>query len=400
MTTHKPLFGDLRAMMNAPYSRQIWEQLCDWAHQWEPHEYKTTTLPYLEGHLHIWDDALRFMPRRWLEAFIDNKPVQGAELVRTLDLAGWTFSGMSSGRNLASFPQTLFAQPQLRHLTRLVLSDNIFTQESFEALTSCPHLTNLAALDLRETRQNQTLSVHDQTNLLMEASWLASLHELDLSRSEFDFSAIFARLHFAHLHTLKLNHATTLEALAQLITYNPQAPLKHLEITHTEDLVSRTSYNASGLTVPLLQRLDVFDTLSHLDLSHTIMYATEAAQLAERSFTPTLHTLDLWSCQLYGLALRAMLEKWPHHSSLRCLNLGKNKLDADSIAALIEHPLYPQLEQLHLFDCQLEDDALNLIIDSERSTQIAHINIAKNHASDTLIQSLRTQPHLSERFRL
>ena len=59
-----PDFGDLRSLMNEPYSRQIWDQLCTWIEQWEPEDREGRVLPYLDGHLHQWLDEERFVPPR------------------------------------------------------------------------------------------------------------------------------------------------------------------------------------------------------------------------------------------------------------------------------------------------------------------------------------------------
>lgn len=381
-------FGDLRALMNAPYSRQVWEQLCDWVYIWDAQDYKDTVLPYLQGHLHIWDDERRFVPKRWQLRLINGESVQGMEVARSLNLAGWTRSRSHMLWGEKTFPETLFTSTQWSHIARLDLSDNVLDELLLDAMATKAHFDALHVLSLSRLELHEC-SVDDMVSKLVYASWVTRLKEIDLSYLASSPDQLFERVAMPGLHTLKLRKVASLKTIKALSTHHPTTPLRVLDISGSKDVIYHQ-----------INALKPFSGLTHLNLSECMFYASSMDQLGTLPMTQSLHTLELRMCGLDHKKVMALLSNWPHASALRSLDLSGNALSLNTVRAMLTHPMCAQLTELNLFDCHLKDDALSAIIDSGVFTQDAHVNLLGNKPSDSLREGLAMQPELSSTFRL
>ncbi len=384
----QPDFGDLRALMNAPYSRQIWEQLCDWVNNWDADDYRHTVLPYLEGHLHIWDDTRRFVPRRWQKDFVEGNAVQGIEIARSLDLANWTRNKRYMRWSQHTFSPELFSNPGWKYIAHLDLSNNVLDEAGLELFSSSPYNEKLRVLLL------QRMAMHERdltrmVELLADAPWLAQLEHLDLSHLDCPSTRLFEYTNLPELHTLVLRDTHSFQSVKVLAENHPDLPLRHLDISQTKDVVYHQ-----------IDRLGVFTQLEHLSMSMCHFYVSSMKALGESAVSHSLRRLEMSGCMIDRKKLEALCTHWPEQSSLEVLDLSNNPLDKEAIERLLAHPLCTRLEELNLSNSNLDQDTLELLVGSGSFSSDAQVLLYGNTSDEAMRQRIAKDPELSDIFKL
>ncbi|MEM1348848.1 MAG: hypothetical protein AAGI01_09850, partial [Myxococcota bacterium] len=150
---HPHDFGDIRSLVNEPYSVHVWAQVCSWVQEFDGEELHARVLPYVEGSLRRWTDEQRAVPRMWLRRLMEGTDVPWMPVARALiahriqhpSYAPW------SHPKPALLLSRILGRPELEHLALLDFSYSWLTAKDLTACSETPYLEQLSRLVLRGT---------------------------------------------------------------------------------------------------------------------------------------------------------------------------------------------------------------------------------------------------------
>lgn len=194
-------FGELRSLLQRPYTADTWDELVALIDRWEP--FDEAHLPWLDdiqAHLTQWPAAVRYASPRWLDLTAQGqlrsihpalRLATGLRLsehgehveviLRALENTGVQLSalalrGAALGQTSALEPLT--HNPALAHLRELSLEACQLTWEGVRALSHTPYLSQLRALSIASNRLGE-LAISQ----LVQSSHLHQLERLCLNHN-------------------------------------------------------------------------------------------------------------------------------------------------------------------------------------------------------------------------
>lgn len=373
-----PDFGDLRSLMNEPYSRQIWDQLCTWVEQWDPQDRAERVLPYLDGHLHQWLDEERFVPPRWIERLLeDGKELPYVAVARYLSLRGHSRKG--GWRDYPTLA-ALWSSPSLESITILDMGHNALQDHEWELMFACEHMESLEQL-----RCAYVDPEHDHPG------WLKGLK-----------NAPFAKA----LVELDINACKLEEEECEVLFEAELTSLRALDISNnnfTMDTITRIAQNFPQLTELVMGGISVgsrslepvrkLEHLRRLDLSNCNLQQDHFEKLGVAGFASQLTHLTLWGNRVGVGAIDLWLGKGAY-GSLRELNLGKTGLDDIELAKILDSPHVETLEVLELPNNSLTDTALGALRSSGRLKNLRKLNLLGNKTTAEGASAIKEDPVL------
>lgn len=356
--------GDIRSLLNRPYSRRVWARVCDWVASQPPDEVARTIAPYIDDHLRHRSDRERPTPRHWRAALMSGAPVAGMQIVRELSLRGFSPPHERRHRDEALMGglYRLSQRPELRHITTLDVSFNRFSSEALEALAVSEVLTGVRRLVAREL---SCVEGGHPLTILSRAGWFEQLESLDVrstSLNEGDFSpALFTRA--ARLEELDLSkNPIGAHAIEELSESSLGATLRRLGASRVglgEDFSAAAlefqsltrldlSFNALDGAITTLRDAPWRRQLTHLDLTSTSRAGDDGVvALARCGEFAALEHLALASNGLTDAAVRA-LARAKGFERLRALDLRKNPIGVEAASTLHMSPHLRALKELAL----------------------------------------------------
>lgn len=365
--TQQPDFGDLRSLMNEPYSRQIWDQLCLWVEQWPHDDLHARVLPYLEGHLHQWSDAQRFFPKRWVQKLMEGSQQEHPEfqIARLLSLrsvveARW--GDTDDAKLLQSF-----SSRALSHVKILDVSYNAAEARTYAALFACEQLHALQELRLVSSSAANKNENAGWFEGFASAPFVAQLRALDLRDNALtleELSPLFSRT-LPNMQSLLLGKNELDLALFPKLTETLPA-LKSLQLSHMD--LSKSTFELLGLSA-----------LRHLELSTAQCDPATLESLKHATFAPALRTLQLWGCE-QSADFVSVCEAESRLSALHDLTLAHCGLQDAHMERLVESPGFAKLRALSLPGNALTQRGARALLAALPHSQLESLNLRQNPA--------------------
>jgi len=382
--THPPDFGDVRSLMNEPYSAQIWDQVCAWVQEFEGDELKARVLPYMDGHLRRWTDEQRVVPRTWLQRLIEDQgvpwmPVAKALIAHRVQLKSrrhWIKQSYEISR--------ILERSELRHIAVIDFSYSWFAPQDLAAFKASPHLDQLFRLVLRGV----TLEDGVVWGTLFDATSMPELASLDMSSCKLDDEdaerLVYAK-NFGELVELSLwdNHLTR-HAMVALGEAPRTANLQILDL------------GRNPLGQPGLEALG-HRGLRALRLDQTQLGDKGAEWLASAGFHE-LEELNLWKNAVGDDGVAALAAS-PSLGGLHMLNLGRNDVGDAGAMAIAESSVLTELRELNLFGNRISDAGAFALAGSPNLAHLDALHIKDNAMTSRGEAALASSPHLPEHIR-
>lgn len=308
---------------------------------------------------------------------------------------------------------TIIAQ---EHVTGLTLHDHNFTDEELVAMLESPSRRSLRALDLRLER----LKERDPClEALVNASHLTSLREVRLKSSSLLMYAPsllnapwMETVELLELNLSSVGRPSVYDAIEVLTSSPHLREVEDLELTtwpshaHGGFYFERRPEGAAGdrLSVRtyfpdelLEDRLALLGglALKTLAMKSASLSARTLRAVARSVIGDELEVLDLSQNWQAGGGVAALLQEARCVSNLRELDLSQIILTREDVLAIASAPL-SRLERLSLESCELDDDALTLILANEHLSELADLNLYGNDLTDEGIMSLANSPRLAK----
>lgn len=150
MSQQSPQFGELRSLLQQRPSPRVWELVTGLLWRWPSiQELEHLALPYAHEHFNRWPDALRVVPRTWLEALHAQDPRLSPalfSLCATVDYQFWLYDRL----DCAQVAQLLSTSVYGQHIRAMWLDSSIplALEGIFAALNKGPHLAHVEQLAL------------------------------------------------------------------------------------------------------------------------------------------------------------------------------------------------------------------------------------------------------------
>ncbi len=254
-------FGELRSLLQNPYSHELWERLCAWLPAQEPGALERELIPYAASILARWPLDSRPMPYDWHQRllahndpgrFPSEHPGPAGAYIRA---AG---SLLLSGRHAArpNDLRRLARSTYIGAIEALTLEDLTVLPEDIESLAGEPSLDDLRAFTLRRTSPNPKRL----PELLTRRRW----HLRHLTVDGLELSSAFFDALAEHPSRGTLTHldlpVTLLDDDAVLALAGALPPnLQHLRLTCARASRDTLSVLLDALyELPHLDRLDLF----------------------------------------------------------------------------------------------------------------------------------------------
>jgi hypothetical protein len=273
-------FGELRSLLQQPYTPELWERLCAWLPEQDPDSLERELVPYAASILARWPLGSRPMPHPWHQRllahndpgrFPTDHPGPAGPYIRA---AG---SLLLTGRRAArpNDLRRLARSPHLGAIEALTLEDLTLLPEDVESLCDEPSLDDLHALTLRRTSPNP----RHLPDLLTRRRWRLRHLTVDGLHLPPDFFAALAAHPSRDTLTLLDLPVTLLDDDAVLALASALPPnLTHLRLT-----CARASRDALAA---LLDALGDLPHLAHLDLFGADLYPRDLDPFDGRATIP------------------------------------------------------------------------------------------------------------------
>lgn len=374
-----PDFGDLRSLMNEPYSRQIWDQLCTWIEQWEPEDREGRVLPYLDGHLHQWLDEERFVPPRWIEQLMEG----GGErrymsITRFLNLRG---RARIDRWRAAPTLFNIWEFPSVQSITILDMGHNTFENpDEWKYLYESTHLKSLE--ELRLTYVDPAHSAPGWLEGLADATFLDQLRAIDLGSCQLEEEE------------LDVLFRSRCSSLRELDLSNNNISINTLKRTHGAfpELESLTLANLSfekQSPEPLL----AFQRLKKLSISKGNLASSHYEALGAAPFAPHLTHLGLWGNQVGRNDAYHLFQKG-NFAALRELEICMARFDNEALDVFLKSDHADKIEVLKLDNNMLTDAAIDLLLSSDRLENLKSLNLLNNPTTSEGVRRLKEDSRL------
>lgn len=374
-----PDFGDLRSLMNEPYSRQIWDQLCDWIEHWDPDDREGRVLPYLDGHLHQWLDEERFVPPRWVKQLIDASSEHTyMSIARFLSLRG------HARTDRWSTPETLFNVwnfSSVNAITILDMSHNTFeSMDEWKYLYACEHLSSLE--DLRLAYIDPAHDAPGWLEGLENAAFTKQLRALDLGSCQLEEEEleVLFRCDCSSLRSLDLSNNN--------ITFNTLKKTREVFPDLEELTLANLSFEKQSIE-PIL----ALSRLKKLSISRGELDHAHYEALGTAPFAQNLTHLSLWGNKVGRNAAFYLFEK-SNYASLRELEICVAQFNHVALEEFLKSAHADKIEVLKLNNNMLTDKAIDILIESDRLKNLKSLNLLNNPTTSEGVKRIKEDPHL------
>lgn len=443
MVSNTDDFGELRSLIQAAPSSQVWARLCELLASWPEPQRREAAMPYVQDHLRRigWAQFDATAPQEWLhqlnrgelDGVLLELPVK-VELLGGLDVfqaqhwsrGPWSRLRSLSLRHTAREPAVISALGQaswpalesldlracqlddeamealsrwrLPSIKSLEVGFNQFSHRGLEALCSSEWWPQLEELSLGHA----SLSSHTMQLLVDAGKSATSLKALTISRWPFDWPTARALgdAPWAHrIERLALN-ACGLgpDELGALFVGVGWAGLVDLELGNNR---------FGALAMRVLDRLDGFESLDRLSLSYNNLGPEQVTSSALLARARHLSTLDLSRNPLGDVGIERLsgAQEWgalrhleltgtqlgpagawsvaraPWCARLESLALSANGLGAPGISALLKGVTWPALARLELKMTRCEQASFEHLLMSEALPALTHLDLSLNNLS-------------------
>ncbi|MBK07446.1 MAG: hypothetical protein CL920_28760 [Deltaproteobacteria bacterium] len=394
--------AQLRTILLQEPGREQWQQLCQILLEWPNASTLSAAVHYVLPHLESWPDTLRRPGYGWVADLQANGFRPYWEVVRCLDmfttpdvferlqehahrLTIRKFRWNSSKHTLDSFLE-LLSYPLLSQIESLDVSERQLHDDGLATLLEHPTVGGVKRLRLEACH----LSAHGLQKLL-QAPVFSALHTLDISRNGLGNKGMKYLADFegeSALRCLKMDYCGLSKMGARYLSFS--SLLSGLESLS----ISGNPLLDSGIRI-LSERAD-FTWLRSLALSECGIGADGIRALSKVSF-PALQELHLHQSvpgDVGAIALsRASLP------SLVRLSLGFCGLGDEQLAALLQAPFWPQLEEIFLSHNDISDDGFSLMGRSV-PPRLRMLNVSQNRITDQGMESFFVKGHFPDLERL
>jgi Ran GTPase-activating protein (RanGAP) involved in mRNA processing and transport len=369
-------FGELRSLLAAPASAEVWSALCALINDaGEPYA-SDVLVPYARDHLRAWPDALRVLTDATLDALYARAPAPALSLVRHL-------SAHSGG----------FHDEDMAHLlTNTLHINNLSVQGELgdggaAMLAGHPIFGEIEALDLARNKLTDV-----GVEALMAGAG-ANLRQLDLSWNNMRDEGARA------IAAAPLTGLTGLHLEGSWAADGALLPFKEAAFCGRLERLSVGGRHVAGAvvgwlgwpTLAALSRAGFFAQMTHATIP-TNGLGIDDLPLADPLSGPlATHTLNIQDNRLSGAALAALAPVLLP-PSLRALNLGSNPLSGEGVRALAARPLHG-LESLRLTACSVDEQDVRVLLASQNMPALTSLHLDHNQASPALGHAIANRLH-------
>lgn len=446
MVSNTDDFGELRSLIQAQPSSQVWARLCELLASWPEPQRREAALPYVQDHLRRvgWAQFDAAAPQEWLHQ-LNRGELDGVllELPVKVELAGGL--DVFQAQHWSRGPWSRLRSLSLRHAPREPAVISALGQASWPAL---------ARLDLRACQ------LDDEAMQALSRWRLPSIKALDVGFNQFGragLEALCSSDWWPQLEELSIGHSSLSSHTMQLLVEAGQQArdLKALKIERWPfdwptaralgdapwaHRIERLALNACGLgpdelgalfvgvgwhslvdlelgnnrfgalAMRVLDRLDGFEDLERLSLSYNSLGPEQVATSALLARARSLSTLDLSRNPLgdVGVERLSVAQEWsalkhleltgaqlgpagawsvargPWRVGLESLALSANGLGEPGINALLKGVRWPALTRLELKMTRCEQASLERLLNSEALPALRKLDVSLNNLSEAL----------------
>lgn len=332
-------FGELRSLLHGAPSASGWRAICELVQSWPSDDVQGAqqAIHYALDHLRRWPDALRVVPRAWLDAALLGQPPAYLPLATHLDAP---YYGLSA-RDLS----VLAASGALDHWRVIRLAHSPLRAEGAWVLASAP--CELVGLDLSYC----SLGDAGAAQLARARRW-DGLRELSLDRNDLGpdgLEALMLASFIPSLESLSLASNWLTDACAA------QLSTPRLRSLHTLNL-DANRLGDRGVRAMMESRWSA-PRLRRLSLAANGLGPDAAQAIAWRAFASPLESLELGRNMIGSRGLHALTES-SRLDNLIWLDVSNNALRDEALWAFHDTPHLPQLAGLGLSDNGLTDEGM------------------------------------------
>lgn len=333
-------FGEVRSILNAEDGAKVWGELCRLLDDFDPAQLDAMVLPYIDGHVRRWEDAVCVAPQSWVLRALAGEALPFWSIIRKIDLS---YQYLDADDVL-----TLLASPRLAAVTILDLDSNRIGSKGAEVIAGAESLTRIEELRLSFNQLGQP-----GLKTLIRAESLASLRVLDLEKNALGHArvtppALSGAPWLRTLTSLNLSHNNLTAASCETLLTELDAPaLEHIRLDHNAasrgvEMVS--DYHREGM-LPSLRSLEVrgcrlrdeslqrlfssplIEQLERLDLSYNNVVDDDVIDHLLAGAPRALEQLDLGKTEVTRPALERLLRGLPSIKKLSCPSKGLSDRD-------------------------------------------------------------------------
>lgn len=340
-------FAELRSALQGPPTRRTWRHVCALLERFDATTCAEVAVPYVLGHTQHWPAARCAAPTRWLASALRGEAVPALGAARALSILDVHSPGAAEREDWWEWAAD--HDPGL-HADAPAL--HMRQPAALERLFGHRELAHTTIVRL----VGVGLSTASARRL---ASWsgAARLEALDVTRHDMDRHGVSLLCQAETFPALRRLH------LGRLYHGSPE---RHSVLTTLRDAAALERLEALGIATtwiddaPLIELFERASALRALDLSDTAFADTMTfgelgvASLAESSPPETLEHLTLCDDEIEDDALEILVEEVSWLEQLRGLDLSSNALSEYGLEVLAGSGLLATLEEVRLAAC-LED---------------------------------------------
>jgi Ran GTPase-activating protein (RanGAP) involved in mRNA processing and transport len=371
-------FGDLRSYLHrqqnatTPPDSRAWSALCtllDEEEAAQPTRFADELLPYAEGLLSSWPDAVRQPPQRWVVAASQGHAPLSMSLIRVFRYPAWRPTPLELSR--------LISSSAMRGVRELDLRDNALVPEHLDILKRAQHLTQLESIDLSGNHPDAAC-MRDMLN----APWVGKLRALELRACELGPEGVEV--------ICESDAAPRLERLNLLGNRIGSEGARAL--ARTKRLSSLTSLNLvlnrlGDAGVELLTGASWLSHVTSLDLAYDEIGGEGARQLVANPVDSRLLSLDLANNSIGPEGAQALATASELHN-LRRLDLSFNRLGDEGGQAFANACQLPALRSLNMGFDELSDLTARAVANNNSLKMLDELWLEGNRIGDAGAQRL------------